>query len=637
LLQKELPSFRTPVPELPFSSKKRQKKGIMRGMQLPVTFTFRCVSALTLSAALLLLVSCESKDSKKIATPAPQALAPPPQSPAAPTSTPAPPATAPQSPQPQAESQKPDAIEDTIAEAERSYASGLEDYKAGHLDAAKQDFNHAVDILMQAPVDVKADDRLQQEFDKITEEINKLEMVAFKEGDGFTEQKPEPAPIDEANEVTFPADPNLKANAEADLKTLRSDLPLMINDYVAGYINYFSSRGRGTFESALARSGRYREMILRIFKEEGVPQDLIYLAQAESGFKPLALSRARARGMWQFMSSRGVGYGLRRSWWVDDRQDPEKATRAAARHLKDLYNQFGDWYLAMAAYNSGPGNVQQAVKRTGYADFWELYKRNVLPAETKNYVPIILAMTIMSKNPARYGLDTVTPEPPLKYDLVKVNYPVDLRLVAECVDTPVDQLVELNPSLLRRTTPKDQPFDLRLPEGTKQKYETAIASIPEDKRVAWRYHKVQAGETLAGVARKYRTTERAIAQVNNLEGSQLLADTKLVIPVSASAAGTGKIAYSRYPSRYKVHAGDTVLSVAEDFGVAPDRLRRWNRLKGNSLRRGSVLVVYKPLGPGEADRAPARRHKKAAHSASKTKTKKASAQKPKESLASNGR
>ena len=262
-------------------------------------------------------------------------------------------------------------------------------------------------------------------------------------------------------------------------------------------------------------------MILRIFKEEGVPQDLIYLAQAESGFKPLALSRARARGMWQFMASRGVGYGLRRSCWVDDRQDPEKATRAAARHLKDLYNQFGDWYLAMAAYNSGPGNVQQAVRRTGYADFWELYKRNVLPAETKNYVPIILAMTIMSKNPAQYGLDAVQPDPPLQYDVVKVDYPVDLRLVAECVDVPLEQLVDLNPSLLRRTTPKDQPFELRLPQGSKAMYQTAIATIPVEKRGAWRYYKVQPGDTLAGVARKYHITERAIAQANDLQGTQL--------------------------------------------------------------------------------------------------------------------
>jgi membrane-bound lytic murein transglycosylase D len=579
-----------------------------------------------LGAGLMLLVACESKDTKKSAQPSPQALAPNIQKTAAtstsvaaaPKQTPAPV----QTPQPE----KADPVPGIIAEAEKAYATGQEDYKAGHLDAAKQDFNHAVDLLMQGPVDIKSDDRLQEEFDKITEEINKLEMIAFKEGDGFAEQQPEPAPIDEANQVTFPADANVIAKAEADLKNTRSDLPLMMNEYVAGYINYFSTRGRGVFEGAWTRSGRYREMIFRIFKEEGVPQDLIYLAQAESGFKPLALSRARARGMWQFMASRGVGYGLRRSWWVDDRQDPEKATRAAARHLHDLYNQFGDWYLAMAAYNSGPGNVQQAVRRTGYADFWELYKRNVLPAETKNYVPIILAMTIMSKNPAQYGLDAVQPDPAMKYDVVKVNYPVDLRLVAECVDVPVERMADLNPSLLRRTTPKDQSFDLRLPEGSKEKYETAIATIPVEKRVAWRYYKVQPGDTLAGIARKYRTTERAISQANNLQGTQLSSEAKLVIPVNGASANS-RIVYSRYASHYKTHGGDTVLTVAEDFGVPPDRLRRWNGLKGNDLRHGRVLVVYKPLAPGEADKAPVRRHKKSAHGTAKARAAAASNQK----------
>jgi len=584
-----------------------------------------------LAAGLISLVACESKDTKKSAQPVTQALAPSTQQTVAtPVSLPAPqqqtPAPA-QTPQPE----KPDPVPEMIAQAEKALADGQADYKAGHLDAAKQDFNHAVDILMEGPVEIKSDDRLQQEFDKITEEINKLEMVAFKEGDGFAEQQPEPAPIDEANQVTFPADANVTAKAEADLKTTQSDLPLMINEYVAGYINYFSTHGRGVFEGAFVRSGRYKEMILRIFKEEGVPQDLIYLAQAESGFKPLALSRARARGMWQFMASRGVGYGLRRSWWVDDRQDPEKATRAAARHLKDLYNQFGDWYLAMAAYNSGPGNVQQAVRRTGYADFWELYKRNVLPAETKNYVPIILAMTIMSKNPAQYGLDAVQPDPPMKYDVVKVNYPVDLRLVAECVDVPIEQMVDLNPSLLRRTTPKDQPFDLRLPFGSKDKYEAAITTIPVEKRVTWRYYKVQPGDTLAGVARKYRTTERAIAQANNLQPGPLASEAKLVIPVSGAGAN-GKIVYSRYASHYKTHTGDTVLTVAEDFGVPPDRLRRWNRLKGNDLRHGRVLIVYKPLAPGEADKAPARRHKKTAHARTKPKSSTAAAAKQKTEL-----
>jgi membrane-bound lytic murein transglycosylase D len=589
------------------------------------------LSLIVLGAGLMLLVACEGKDTKKSAQPVAQAMAPSIQEmgassssvPAAPKQqTPAPT----QTPQPE----KPDPVPGIIADAEKAYADGQEDYKAGHLDAAKQDFNHAVDVLMQGPVDIKSDERLQQEFDKITEEINKLEIVAFKEGDGFAEQQPEPAPIDEANQVTFPADANVIAKAEADLKNTRSDLPLMINEYVAGYINYFSTHGRSVFEGAWVRSGRYREMIFRIFREEGVPQDLIYMAQAESGFKPLALSRARARGMWQFMASRGVGYGLRRSWWVDDRQDPEKATRAAARHLHDLYNQFGDWYLAMAAYNSGPGNVQQAVRRTGYADFWELYKRNVLPAETKNYVPIILAMTIMSKNPAQYGLDAVQPDPPLKYDVVKVDYPVDLRLVAECVDVPVEQMVDLNPSLLRRTTPKDQPFELRLPEGSKEKYEAAIAAIPVEKRVAWRYYKVQPGDTLAGIARKYRTTERAIAQANNLESAPLAAEARLVIPVNGSGAN-GKIVYSRYASHYKTHTGDTVLTVAEDYGVPPDRLRRWNGLKTNSLRHGRVLVIYKPLAPGEADKAPARRRKKSARTATKPKSR-AEAPGQKESL-----
>jgi membrane-bound lytic murein transglycosylase D len=601
---------------------------MMKAVLLLIISLGKRLAPAPICAGLVLLSSCASEGAKRV-KPVPQAMVPAiERAEVVPSLAPAPvPATPAATPEPT----KADPVPAIIADAEKAYQAGQADYQAGHLDAAKQDFNHAVDILLQSPVDIRSDDRLQQEFDKITEEISKLEVVAFKQGDGFTEQQAEPAPIDEANQVTFPSDPRTKAKAEAELKVTQSDLPLMINDYVAGYINYFSTGGRGVFERALVRSGRYREMIQRVFQEEGIPQDLIYLAQAESGFHPLALSRARARGMWQFMASRGVGYGLRRNWWVDDRQDPERSTKAAARHLKDLYKQFGDWYLAMAAYNSGPGNVQQAVKRTGYADFWELYKRDVLPKETKNYVPIILAMTIMSKNPSQYGLDTVQVDPPQRYDVVSVNYPVDLRLVAECVDAPMEQLVDLNPSLLRRTTPKDQAFDLHLPEGTRDKYETAIAAVPKDKRVSWRYHKVQAGETLAAIAKKYHTTERAISQVNGLKDNELIADSRLVIPITGAESDPSKIRYSRYASHYKTHTGDTVLTVAEDFGVAPERLRRWNRLKGNELRRGRLLVIYKPLAPGEPDRVPARR-KKTTHSAAKASVKKGAAPSSKETL-----
>src|SRR6266404_9042800 len=273
-------------------------------------------------------------------------------------------------------------------------------------------------------------------------------MAALQSDNPAPQQKAEPAPIDEVNDVTPPVDPNVKARAEAEVKATHSDLPLMLTDQVAGFINYFSTpKGHEILQRALERGGRYREMIESTLREEGVPQELIYLAQAESGFHPLALSRVGARGMWQFMGSRARGYGLQRSWWVDERQDPEKATRAAAHHLKDLYNQFGDWYLAMAAYNSGPGTVQSAVRRTGYADFWELYKRNVLPKETRNYVPIILAVTIMAKNPVQYGLADLKLEPPEQYDVVTVDYPADLRLIAECVDTPVERLILLNPGL----------------------------------------------------------------------------------------------------------------------------------------------------------------------------------------------
>ncbi len=543
-----------------------------------------------LIGAVLLAPGCESADKKTSAQPVRQATAP--------TITAAAPAAAPVrsvAPQESAAPQQ-DAVDALIAQAEQQYQRGQANYKAGHLEAAKTDFDKAFNVLLQGPVEVHADERLEREFDKIVEAVNSLEMIALKQGDGFSEERSEPAPIDEANEVTFPVDPAVKAKAEAELASTRSDLPLMINDQVASFINYFSTKGHGTISNSMTRAGRYREMISRIFKEEGIPQDLIYLAEAESGFHPLALSRAGARGMWQFMASRASGYGLQRNWWVDERQDPEKATRAAARHLKDLYNQFGDWYLAMAAYNSGPGTVQHAVQRTGYADFWELYRRNVLPAETRNYVPIILAFAIMAKNPTQYGLDQIVPDPPLQTDTVKIDYPVDLRLVAEMVDTSVANLQELNPSLLRMTTPKDGDFALRLPAGTSAKFEERIASIPKDKRVWWRYHRVTEGESLSEIAKKYHSSASSIAEVNSLSaGEELKKDARLVIPVEPGRLVEGQARYSKKAVRYKVRKGDTVLAVADDYGVPAEKLRSWNHLRGNALKPGRTLLIYRPV------------------------------------------
>ncbi|MGA8440568.1 MAG: transglycosylase SLT domain-containing protein [Candidatus Sulfotelmatobacter sp.] len=513
-----------------------------------------------------------------------------------------------------------DQVDELLASVEQEYQAGLANYQAGRVDAAKRNFDNAFNALLESKLDIRSDDRLQKEFDRITEGVNHLNL-----GDLASDseaQTSEPAPIDETNGITPSAEPGVRAKAQAEIKSTHSDLPLMMTDQVAGYISYFSNRGRGTFERAFARSGRYHDLMERILKQEGVPQDLIYLAQAESGFQPTAVSRAGARGIWQFMGSRARGYGLQHSIWVDDRQDPEKSTRAAARHLRDLYGQFGDWYLAMAAYNSGPGTVQGAVKRTGYADFWELYRRNVLPKETRNYVPIILAVTIMTKNLSHYGFDDVSMDEPTGFDTVTVNYPIDLRLVADCVDATPQQLQQLNPSLLRLSTPREGTFELHLPAGTKQQYQTAIASIPASMRLWWRYPTVHSGDTLASLARDYRTTAKSIAEANQLDGSELPADAKLIIPVKPSKHPASDTAtYARRITRYKVRRGDTVQTVAENFGVSAQMIRRWNGLRGDSLHGRTVLALHLPVSPsGEpnptASSRPAGRRQTAGQSAS---------------------
>ncbi len=551
----------------------------------------RYLVAPSLLCALLLSTGCEPSGSKNAAAKVPAQATAPTVKPPQPTDS-APPQAAP------APVASADPVESLIARVETLYQEGTKDYQAGHLDAARQSFDQAFNVLLSNKIEVRNNPRLEKEFDKIVDGVREMEQVALREGDGFTEQRYEPAPIDEANDITFPTspvDPSVRATAEAEIKTTKSDLPLMLNDQVAMFINYFSStKGRHTLEHGLTRAGRYRDLISQTFQQVGVPQDLIYLAMAESGFQPLAVSRAGARGMWQFMAGRGSMYGLERNWWVDDRQDPVKSTRAAALHLKDLYNEFGDWYLAMAAYNTGPGNIQHAVERTGYADFWELYKRGVLPQETRNYVPIIVAVTIMAKNPAQYGLQNVVPEKPVPADQLTIDYPVDLRLVAECLDTSADTLQQLNPSLLRLTTPKDQAFTLNLPAGTKDKYEAAIALIPPDMRTFWRYHRVESGESLSSIAHKYHTSTSVIEDANNLSSDEVTVGSKLIIPIAPGSAGDS-VAYSKKATHYKVRKGDTVGSIADDFQVPVDKIRKWNHLKGNTVATGRTLLIYKPL------------------------------------------
>ncbi len=486
-----------------------------------------------------------------------------------------------------------------IALVERAYQSGVTNYGGGHLTAAKNDFDYAIDLMLTSGLDLKNDPQLSDEFEHLVDAVNSLEMEALKQGNGFA-PKSEPTPVDIANDVTFPVDPNVKAKAEAELKTTQSDLPLVLNDYVASYINFFSNspRGHGTIVSSLRRAGRYKAMIQRVLAEEGVPQDLIYQAVAESGFQTQSVNpRSGAGGMWQFMPFAN-SYGLTRNGWVDERFDPEKSTRAYARYIKGLYAQLGDWYLAMAAYDWGPGNVQRAVQRTGYADFWELYRRNALPGETKNYVPIILAATIMAKNPQQYGLDTMVPDPPLHPDTVTTEYSIDLRLVSDMVETPVQEIIGLNPSLLRLTTPADQPFDLHLPAGTKDMFMERVAEIPQDRRKSWRFHKLTPDETLDEIAKSYHVSTSDIAFVNQLGPARDISGMEaLVIPVAPASVPT-----AARSARYRSQKGDTLVTIADRFDVTVDQLRRWNHLKGSTLVAGNTLYVAEPAHITRASR-----------------------------------
>jgi membrane-bound lytic murein transglycosylase D len=481
--------------------------------------------------------------------------------------------------------------QELVNRVEQTYRTGVDNYRAGHLEAARQDFDSAVDTMLTSGMDLKNDPQLSDEFDHLLDAINSLEIAALKQGNGLSPVL-EAAPLDTANEVTFPPNAALTAQVAAELKTTQSDFPLVVNDYVAGFISYFSNSqtGHAHLLRSLERAGKYKEMIEKTLKEEGVPQDLIYLAVAESGFQPQALNvRSGAGGMWQFMPFAG-SYGLERNGWVDERFDPEKSSRAYAKYMKYLYDQFGDWYLAMAAYDWGPGNVQRAVMKTGYADFWELYRRGVLPGETKNYVPGIIAAIIMAKNPKQYGLEDVVPEPAVLSDTVTIDYTVDLHLVADVTGASLQEIVALNPSLLRMTTPHDSPFDLHIPAGTRDAYMERIREIPEDKRSSWRFHVVKAGESLDAIASTMHARAADIIQVNNIAANDPVDNgDELVIPVATVSAGT-------HPMHYRVLHGDTLVTVADRFGVSVEDLQRWNHLSSKSaLRPGTTITVAAPV------------------------------------------
>jgi membrane-bound lytic murein transglycosylase D len=497
-----------------------------------------------------------------------------------------------------------------IATADEHLEAGVAELKQGHLTKAREAFDKAVDLYLTAPGGAYANARLGEAYRRTLETIHLREIEALAAGDGFSEALPEPASIDEVGELAVAeATPSeeTRRTAEEAVKEEVNDFPVELNDAVLACIDLYQGRLRDWFSEALARGGLYLPYIRQVFSEEGLPQDLAYVALVESAFKTQALSRAKARGVWQFIASTGRRYGLQQDWWVDERSDPEKATRAAAKYLKELHGLLGDWNLALAGYNAGEFKVLRGISRYGTSDYWRLRKTRAFRSETKNYVPLIHAAIVVAKAPDKYGFD-VTPETPRAYETADVVGPVDLRIVAECLETPVDDVRALNPELRRLATPARPSYPLRVPEGRAGALSECLGKVPAEKRVQFRTHVVARGQTFYTIAKKYGIRSQDLADANALSVKRSLSiGQELIIPIeprtaavrTASSSSATVVSASLQPpasSRvrvtYRIRPGDTLGAIAERYGTTVRELQSWNGLRGTRITAGRLLTIF---------------------------------------------
>jgi membrane-bound lytic murein transglycosylase D len=548
-----------------------------------------------------------------------------------------PPAPAPSAPAPQIPPTDPVTL--LIEKSQQHFLAGERELRVGHLEQARHEFDRAVEVLLESPYGARTEPRLREHFDRLVDRINAHEVTALAQGDGFVEKKSEPASIDELLKIaTFPkpaADPATEKAVKDDLAATEHDIPIPQNDRVLAYVELFQGRLRDYIQESLTRGTKYLPMIQGVFKEAGLPLDLAYIPVIESGFKTNALSKASAKGPWQFMRATASEQGLKTDWYIDERSDPEKATIAAAKYLKVLHNLFdGDWHIVLAAYNGGLGRLQRAMKRSGQDDFWALsHSSRYLPRETREYVPLILAAIIVAKNPSQYGFD-ITAEEPITYDTVTVPKAIDLRRAAEWTGRSIDEIQALNPELRRWTTPLKSQYELKVPMGTAEKFTTRLASAGPDELVALTWYTVKKGESLATIARKLRVGRVDLAEANHLSTkSKVKAGQSLVVPrapstlmatnsrpaapnevasraisgpaplaadadrpSAGSAAPVGRPApaakaASARTLTYRVKRGDTLFGIAQLFDTTVARIKSLNRLRSNYITPGTRLKI----------------------------------------------
>jgi len=498
------------------------------------------------------------------------------------------------------------------------YERGIQAMQDGNADQAEWEFDAAFEALLNSNLTGQPSPRLLDGPPPLASLPSAwlFQISHDRERDAQTDAAVEPdEPNQDATALLSPED--LRAVAqEADGEAApvpepefrQYDLPVVLNDQVKTFIQYFSSRKWGVVSRAFERARQYQPMMQEIFREKGLPEDLINLAFIESAMNPWATSKAKAAGIWQFIPSTGRLFNMRVGWWLDERRDPEKSTRGAAEYLKKLYQMFQSWPLALAAYNAGEGAIQRAIDRQKTRDFWELR----LPKETQLFVPAIMAMTVISRDPSRFGF-TVPPPEPRAADTVVLHHPTDLKLIAKAARASVEQIRELNPALIRWATPPDQSrFAVRVPAGLKQAVESELSQIDPARRLTLIRHRVRKGETSAAIAKRHGVSHQALLDMNGLVKRQPLKVGSLVaIPdratglhtaaaVEAPAARNGSTASaSKTPrkaaSRYTVKSGDTLGGIAKTHKVSVENLRQWNALaKGAPLRPGQHLHTSPP-------------------------------------------
>jgi membrane-bound lytic murein transglycosylase D len=491
-----------------------------------------------------------------------------------------------------------------LEHAQSEFALGEAQLQAGHVVRAREHFDRAIDHLLALPSGARATPATSAAFDRLLDRISALELLALRDGDGLAENRTEPAAIDELLRVaTFERPAPAATTAEtvrADLERAPLQIAIPVNDRVLSFVELFQGRLHDFIVEGLERAHRYLPMMRQIFAEEGVPEELVYVPLVESAFKSNALSRAAARGLWQFMPATGREYGLQQTFFVDERSHPEKSTRAAAKYLKTLHQMFdGDWNLALAAYNAGPGRVQGAIRRSGQRDFWRLSaSTRYLPRETRDYVPMIMAAMIIGRNPALYGFDEIGVAAPFAYETVEVPGAIDLKILAEWGGVTVDDIRALNPELRRTTTPRGT-HQLRVPAGTAASIERQLASA-DGLFVQFTTHTVRRGETLSSIARRYRVSVADLREANDLGRSAVLRVNQTLmipqrpaqgLPAPVAVTASSESSESSGPITYRVRRGDTLYGIARRFDTTVEAIKQLNQLRSNRINIGDRLTV----------------------------------------------